>query len=143
VIKDETNAPVVAFRKRHGTKTKDHHIEKAQEMGRFLRLLAPYLPLAHDLPKLEFSSNLYGWITKFNQSYKNLSSALLGDVSELNARDYIKKTEDGFESPFFETLRHYLKQTNKGTGIVQSVIDISLLDAKWLSDTFKLSLDQF
>jgi len=72
-----------------------------------------------------------------------LSSALLGDVSELNARDYIKKTEDGFESPFFETLRHYLKQTNKGTGIVQSVIDISLLDAKWLSDTFKLSLDQF
>ena len=44
VIKDEPNAPVVAFRKRQGTKTKDHHVEKAQEMGRFLRHLAPYLP---------------------------------------------------------------------------------------------------
>ena len=44
MIKDEPNAPVVAFRKRQGTKTKDHHVEKAQEMGRFLRLLAPYLP---------------------------------------------------------------------------------------------------
>ena len=27
-----------------GTKTKDHHVEKGQEMGRFLRHLAPYLP---------------------------------------------------------------------------------------------------
>ena len=44
VIKDEPNAPVVAFRKRQGTKTKDHHVEKAQEMGRVLRHLAPYLP---------------------------------------------------------------------------------------------------
>ncbi|WP_320826800.1 helix-turn-helix transcriptional regulator [Reinekea sp.] len=44
VIKEELNAPKVAFRKRAGTKTKDHHIEKAQETGRFLRHLVPYLP---------------------------------------------------------------------------------------------------
>jgi transcriptional regulator with XRE-family HTH domain len=304
VIKDEANAPVVAFRKRQGARTKDHHVEKAQEMGRFLRHLAPYLPfdtlemppvlkqpqcdydylqkvalkvrhdinlspediidfthlirrfrelqavivpvlwgnkdrhenavhiylpdsqttwvylnldvnihdfkfwMAHELghclspslsgeeaedfadafagallfpkdkakqayqdilaqptnnkkieclkhiaikelispntiyvqancyaeanglPKLEFSSGLYGWITKFNQGYKNLSAALLGDVSQLNARDYIKKTEDSFETPFFDTLRLYLKQTNKGAGIVQSVTDMPLLDTQ-------------
>ena len=81
------------------------------------------------MPKLEFSSNLYGWITKFNQSYKNLSSALLGDVSQLNARDYIKKTAESFETPFFEALRLYLKQTSKGAGIIQSVTDMPLLDA--------------
>ena len=85
---------------------------------------------AHDLPKLELGSGLYGWITKFNQSYKNLSSALLGDVSQLNARDYIKKTEDSFETPFFDTLRLYLKQTSKGAGIIQSVTDMPLLDAQ-------------
>ena len=85
---------------------------------------------AHDLPKLEFSSNLYGWITKFNQSYKNLSSALLGDVSQLNARDYIKKKEDSFETPFFDTLRLYLKKTNKDSGIVQIVTEMPLLDAQ-------------
>ena len=44
VIRDEPNAPKIAFRKRAGTKTKDHHIEKAQEIGRFLRHLVPYLP---------------------------------------------------------------------------------------------------
>lgn len=44
VIKEESDAPVVAFRKMRGTKTKDHHIEHAQTMGRMLRHLVPYLP---------------------------------------------------------------------------------------------------
>jgi len=44
VIKEDPHAPKVAFRKMRGTKTKDHHIEKAQEIGRFLRHLVPYLP---------------------------------------------------------------------------------------------------
>ena len=44
VIKEDPYAPKVAFRKMKGRKTKDHHIEKAQEMGCFLRHLAPLLP---------------------------------------------------------------------------------------------------
>ena len=44
VVTDDPYAPKVAFRKMKGTKTKDHHIWKAQEMGRYLRQLAPYLP---------------------------------------------------------------------------------------------------
>lgn len=44
VIKDEPEAPIVAFRKARGTKTKDHHIENAQTMGRMLRHLVEYLP---------------------------------------------------------------------------------------------------
>lgn len=44
VIKEDPFTPKVAFRKMKGTKTKDHHIEKAQDMGRFLRHLVPYLP---------------------------------------------------------------------------------------------------
>lgn len=44
VVREDPHAPKVAFRKMRGTKTKDHHIEKAQEIGRFLRHLVPYLP---------------------------------------------------------------------------------------------------
>lgn len=44
VVKEEPNAPIVAFRRMRGTVTKDHHIERAQSMGRMLRHLVPYLP---------------------------------------------------------------------------------------------------
>jgi transcriptional regulator with XRE-family HTH domain len=81
-------------------------------------------------PKLELGNRLYGWITEFNKNYKNLSETLLGDLSILSARDYIKKTEVTFETPFFDLLRQYLKQTDKGPGIVQSVTDMPLLDAR-------------
>ena len=43
VVREERNAPVVAFRNMRGAKTKDHHIEHAQTMGRMLRHLVPYL----------------------------------------------------------------------------------------------------
>ncbi len=44
VLREEPFAPKVAFRKVKGAKTRDHHIEKAQDMGRLLRHLVPYLP---------------------------------------------------------------------------------------------------
>ena len=53
VIVEETNAPVVAFRRARGTKTKDHHLEKALTMGRLLRHLVPYLPFdTHEMPPI-------------------------------------------------------------------------------------------
>ena len=44
VLVEDPQAPKVAFRKMKGTKTKEHHVEKAQEIGRYLRHLVPYLP---------------------------------------------------------------------------------------------------
>ena len=41
---EDPAAPRVAFRKMKGTKTQDHHIEKAQHIDRHLRHLVPYLP---------------------------------------------------------------------------------------------------
>ncbi len=38
--------PRVAFRKKKGAKTQDHHIEKAIDMGRLLRELVPFSPFA-------------------------------------------------------------------------------------------------
>lgn len=44
VIKEDLFALKVAFRKRAETKTKNHYIEKTQEIGRFLRHLVPFVP---------------------------------------------------------------------------------------------------
>ena len=44
VTKKEDNTPIIAFHRRRGTKTRDHHIKNAQDMGRLLRHLVPYLP---------------------------------------------------------------------------------------------------
>lgn len=310
VIKEDPHAPKVAFRKMRGTKTKDHHIEKAQEIGRFLRHLVPYLPfdtfemppvlkspscdydylravtakvredinlgpiecvdfthlirrfselqavvvpvmwgakqrhenavhihlpdsgstwvylnldtnihdfkfwMAHELghclsPSLEgddaedfadaFAASLLyphelaeqayasiisqvspaakiahvigladqltispwtvigqvnkyaesagqsqiqlsksafpGAVTNFNKKYKNLSEALFGNTEldehgHPSARDFIEKAEGAFETPFFDLLRKYLKEHDKGPGYVQTVLDMPLLDAR-------------
>lgn len=304
VINEEPNAPVIAFRKKAGTKTKDHHVEKAQETGRFLRHLVPYLPfdtlemppilkspscdyeylcqvaskvrkeinlnetetvdfthlirrfselqavvvpvlwgtknrhenaihihlpdsrttwvylnldvnihdfkfwMAHELghclspslsgneaedfaddfagallfpktlaeqayqdinskrigatkinhvieiankqvispitvlgqvnkyakymglPEIKLTRSFFGAVTNFNKKFDNLSEALLGETKELDAREFIKKTESSFETPFFDLLRKYLKENNKGAGFVQVVTDMPLLDAR-------------
>lgn len=44
VIKEASQEPIVAYRKVRGSKTKDHHIEEAKEMGCFLKHLVPYSP---------------------------------------------------------------------------------------------------
>ncbi len=64
VITLDPSAPRVAFRKMKGAKTKDHHIEKAQEMGRHLRYLVPYLPfdLLEMPPILKAPNCDYGYL---------------------------------------------------------------------------------
>ncbi len=82
------------------------------------------------LSEIDFGKRIYGWITNFNKGYKNVSETLLGDQSDWNARDYIRKTEEAFKTPFFDMLRQYHKQNQKGPGLVQTLMDMPLLDAK-------------
>ena len=82
------------------------------------------------LPEIELSKAFFGAVTNFNKRFHNLSDALLGDIQKLDARDFINKTENAFETPFFELLRKYLKEQNKGPGYVQVVMDMPLLDAR-------------
>mgnify|MGYP000278884077 CR=1 FL=1 len=84
------------------------------------------------LPEIALSKTFFGAITNFNKRFYNLSTALLGDIKDLDARDYINKTEKAFETPFFELLRKYLKEQSKGAGYVQAVTDMPLLDARSL-----------
>lgn len=87
-------------------------------------------------PEIQLSKRAFpGAVTNFNKKYKNLSEALFGD-NELDehghpsARDYIEKVEGAFETPFFDLLRKYLKEHDKGPGYVQTVLDMPLLDAR-------------
>lgn len=72
VCKDESAEPIIAFRKMKGTKTTDHHREKAQEMGRFLKNLVPYLPfdLLEMPPILKNPVNDYGYLQKVAQKVR-------------------------------------------------------------------------
>jgi transcriptional regulator with XRE-family HTH domain len=91
VTKDDPHAPKVAFRKKHGTKTKEHHIEKAQETGRFLRHLAPYLPFdTFEMPPvLKSPSCDYGYLQKVTAKVRegiNLEPAECVDFTHLIRR---------------------------------------------------------
>ncbi|MDC9728350.1 MAG: helix-turn-helix transcriptional regulator [Methyloprofundus sp.] len=77
----------------------------------------------------DFGKTVWGMISNFNKEYKNVSEALLGDLEVLKAHDFIKKTEQSFETPFFNVLEKYLKESNKGPGIVNAITDMPLLDA--------------
>lgn len=86
-------------------------------------------------PEIKLSNAFHGAVTNFNKKYLNLSETLFGDIElddngKPSARDYIVKIEHAFETPFFDLLRHYLKQHNKGPGFVQIVLDMPLLDAR-------------
>jgi transcriptional regulator with XRE-family HTH domain len=77
-----------------------------------------------------FDLKLHGAIANFNKKHPNVSKYLFGEVEHLKAKDYLEKVQAVFETPFFEVLSRYLKEHKKGAGIVQSVMDISLLDAQ-------------
>jgi transcriptional regulator with XRE-family HTH domain len=91
VIKEDPFAPVVAFRKMKGTKTKDHHIEKAQEQGRFLTHLVPYLPFdALEMPPVLKSPSVnYDYLQQVAQKVRkeiNVSTDATIDFNHLIKR---------------------------------------------------------
>jgi transcriptional regulator with XRE-family HTH domain/Zn-dependent peptidase ImmA (M78 family) len=91
VIKEDSFAPRVAFRKRAGTKTKNHHIEKAQEVGRFLRHLVPFLPFdtLEMPPVLKSPSTDYDYLRKVTEKVRadiNLGQADVVDFGHLIRR---------------------------------------------------------
>ena len=87
-------------------------------------------------PEILLSKVIFpGAVTNFNKGYKNLSEALFGDAEldlqgKPSARDYIEKVEGAFDTSFFDLLRKYLKELNKGPGYVQTVLDLPRLDAQ-------------
>lgn len=82
------------------------------------------------MSEIDFGEKLYGWITNFNKRYNNLSKVMFDDLNKLSAREYITKTEEVFETAFFDMLRQYLKTKKISSGFIQNVTDMPLMDAR-------------
>ena len=72
---------------------------------------------------------LYGANTNFNKEYWTVAQILF-DNKTPDAKTYIRTCEQQFDTPFFNTLRVYVREHHKSAGFVQSILDTPLLDAK-------------
>ncbi len=85
----------------------------------------------NSLPKIDLGNSLFGANTNFNKMFATVSGSLFENESP-NAEDYIQRTSDVFETPFFDTLKKYLVEHGKSASYVQSILDTPLIDAKEL-----------
>lgn len=83
---------------------------------------------------LAFESELHRWVANFNKNYPNVSELLFDDPKNLNARDYLQIAVEIFDTPFFEVLGQYLREHQKGAGVIQSIMDIPPLDARSIAE---------
>jgi transcriptional regulator with XRE-family HTH domain len=83
---------------------------------------------------LNLEPEIHGWVTNFNKKYPNLSELLFADPKNLNAKDYLQRADEIFDTPFFDVLGQYLREHQKGHGVIQSIMDISPLDARSIAE---------
>ena len=81
------------------------------------------------LPVIDLGKAVYGAARNVNNEYRTVSESLLGEGAPEPA-DYLRVSRELFESPFFEVLAAYLREHPRSSGYVQSILDISLFDAK-------------
>jgi len=83
------------------------------------------------LPKidLEGRQEIYRANTNFNKAFKTISECLF-DNKTPSPDQYIRSAAKHFGSSFFDVLKKYLKENQKPASFVQSVLRMSLLDAR-------------
>jgi len=84
-----------------------------------------------DLPRidLEKSQSIFKANTNFNKAFKTVSENLFEEKTP-SADQYIRSATEHFGSPFFSSLKAYVKENRKPASFVQSVLRMSLLDAR-------------
>jgi transcriptional regulator with XRE-family HTH domain len=82
-----------------------------------------------DCVEIDLSPDIYAATANLNKTYFNVAETLLGE-KPASVEQYIEMAKDVFKSPFFDILRLYLSENEKSPGFVQSLMDISMLDAK-------------
>lgn len=91
IREDRVTAPVIAFRKRGSSKTTHKHILHAQETGRLLRHLVPYLPFDHFVrpATLKQPSTDYRYLQDLAVQIRR--QAVIGDDAIIDFRHLIKQ----------------------------------------------------
>ena len=80
---------------------------------------------------LETSNEIYKAATVFNKQFKTFSQYLF-ENKKPTASEYISCPKKTFQSPFFDTLRSFLKEHKKPAGFIQSILNLPLTDAHYL-----------
>lgn len=74
-------------------------------------------------------SKLHGFISRFNQSYKNVSAGMFKE-SQPDAKTYIQKVGEVFKTDIFSALTTYIKEKDAGANALSSILGVSPMDAK-------------
>lgn len=78
------------------------------------------------------SASIHGGTTNFNKGFHLISETFFNGKPA--ASDLISVTKTHFQSPFFEALETYLRETGKGSGYIESILDMSNTDAKGIHE---------
>lgn len=81
--------------------------------------------------EIKLGDHLFKANTNFNKNYRAVSQLLFPDGPP-DAAEYIKKSTEIFDTPFFSALNSYLVENGKSAGYIQCILDTPLLDAKEL-----------
>jgi transcriptional regulator with XRE-family HTH domain len=86
----------------------------------------------YSLGEINFG-NYYGAITNFNKRFPSLSETIFEDDVP-TAKKYIEKSNNIFETPFFDALKLYMDSSGKRESFVKQVLQVPLLDAKAIAE---------
>ena len=79
-------------------------------------------------PPLKLEPGIFGAAKNLSKGYYSVSETVFGE-DRPPAADYIAFARE-LQSPFFQALKDFLRDTAKGPGFIQSVLDIPLWDAR-------------
>ena len=80
---------------------------------------------------LETNKAIYKATTVFNRQFHTVSEYLF-ENKKPTAAEYISCSKKSFQSPFFEALISFLKDTKKSAGFIQNLLNLPLADAHYL-----------
>lgn len=86
-------------------------------------------------PEIDLETNkaIYKATTVFNRRFHTVSEHLFKNKKP-TAVEYISCSKKSFQSPFFEALIPFLKDTKKSAGFIQNLLNLPLADAHYLHE---------
>lgn len=83
----------------------------------------------HGLEPIELEKAIYAANTNFNKEFAPLGEHIF-EGEEVEVANYVKRSKEVFDTPFFDALGKYLREHQKSASFVQTVLDVGLVDAK-------------
>ena len=86
-----------------------------------------------DEPEIDLETNkaIFKATTVFNRQFHTVSEHLF-ESKKPTAAEYMSCSKKSFQSPFFEALISFLKDTKKSAGFIQNLLNLPLADAHYL-----------